>query len=101
MKTVFALSVLLLVALLATGCATNGSVRRMIDENNAVYNERIGLLAVRVDDIAETQDNQKTNLLAYLKKQNQLLIDFIGQLEQKKAEEEAPIIENVAPTNSF
>ena len=100
MKRAFVVSVLLLVALLASGCATRGTVRRMIDENNVVYNQRIGLLEVRVNDLSEAQENQKENLLSYLKRQNELLIDFIDQLEEKE-EAEATVIENIAPTNSY
>lgn len=99
MKRAFAVSVLLLVALLASGCATNRGVRRMIDENNGLYNQRIGLLAVRVNDLSEAQDAQKENLLSYLKKQNQLLIEFIDQLEEKETPPENTE-EPAEPTNA-
>lgn len=100
MKRALAVSFLLLVALLVSGCATRGTVRRMIDENNVIYNQRIGLLAVQVSDLSEAQENQKENLLGYLKKQNQLLIEFIDQLEEK-GKAEATVIQPVTPTETY
>ncbi|MFC1467854.1 hypothetical protein ACFLQY_04095 [Verrucomicrobiota bacterium] len=100
MKKAFAATIFLLVVLLASGCATNGGVKRMIKENNAVYDQRIGLLAERVDVLSEAQESQRDNLLSYLKKQNRLLIEFIGQLEDKETAG-ATAIENEAPSSTY
>ena len=89
MKSGFSASTLLLVALLVTGCATKGSVRQMIDSNNDIYDQRIEHLSARIN----TLENHEANLVNYLKLQNQLLTDFIGQLEQV---EPAPVIPNTA-----
>ena len=98
MKRAFVASVLLLVALLISGCATNNGVRRMIGENNAIYSQQIDQLEVRINDLSGDQEVHKENLLNYLKKQNQLLIEFIDQLEETATE---TVNEEVTPVNAY
>ena len=89
MRKALITSGILIAALLLSGCATSRSVQRMMDENNAVYDQAIAQVEERVEELSEDQENQKGNLLSYLRKQNQLLAEFIEQLEAK-AETEQP-----------
>ena len=98
MNRAFTIGALLLVVLSVSGCATKGTVTSMIDDNNVLYDQRMAKLAVRMDDLSENQKTQKDHLISYLKRQNQLLTDFIDELE--KDDRVKPTINETVPATN-
>jgi outer membrane murein-binding lipoprotein Lpp len=87
MKSVLIASGLISLTILLSGCASTRSVKKIVAANNATYDQAIAQVDERVDQLTEDQYLQKENLLNYLKQQNQLLTEFILQLEEKESVE--------------